>query len=162
MWGGAAYLFKTDSLGHLPCSEVEAPHIVVTDLFPMDSSFTLTSIDGATAFEIIIADTVYAPIEVLDGCTITSIPHFSSTQKRQPPRIRPNPNPGQFTMAFENPLVADTFYSVYDSMGKLLYQRSLPSGAITEELDLGRFGKGMYLLKITDPDGVRTERVVVE
>ncbi|MBK7297560.1 MAG: T9SS type A sorting domain-containing protein [Flavobacteriales bacterium] len=65
-------------------------------------------------------------------------------------------------MDFVDPLRSDSFYSVYDSMGKLLYQRPLPSGATTEEVDLARFGKGVYLLKISDPEGVRTERVVVE
>ena len=43
------YLFKTDSLGHLPCWEKPPPPISISDLFPTDSSFTLTSVDGAVA-----------------------------------------------------------------------------------------------------------------
>ncbi|HRN38226.1 MAG TPA: hypothetical protein PLL18_15080, partial [Flavobacteriales bacterium] len=43
-----SYIFKTDSLGHFDCDELHYP-IVVSDLFPVDSSFTLTSVDGATA-----------------------------------------------------------------------------------------------------------------
>ena len=160
-WGLGNFLFKADSLGHLPCPEHEHHYSVqVQNLFPTDSSFTLTSIDGAVRHPAYVNDTIYPPVEVIDGCTITQIPNYAL--KRPPPRIRPNPTTGRFTMDFVDPLRAESFYAVYDSMGKLLYQRSLPSGAITEEVDLARFGKGMYLLKITDPEGVRTERVVVE
>ena len=154
-------LFKTDSLGYLPCPEYNhVASVQVVDLFPTDSSFTLTSIDGAVRYPAYVNDTIYPPLEVIDGCTITQIPNYAL--KRPPPRIRPNPTTGRFTMDFVDPLRADSFYSVYDSMGKLLYQRPLPSGATTEEVDLARFGKGIYLVKITDPEGVRTERVVVE
>ena len=160
-WGLGTFLFKADSLGHLPCPEHEHQYTVqVQNLFPTDSSFTLTSIDGAIRHPAYVNDTIYPPVTVIDGCTITQIPNYAL--KRPPPRIRPNPTTGRFTMDFVDPLRADSFYSVYDSMGKLLYQRPLPSGATTEEVDLARFGKGIYLVKITDPESVRTERVVVE
>ncbi|MBP6311099.1 MAG: T9SS type A sorting domain-containing protein [Flavobacteriales bacterium] len=159
-FGLGTFLFKADSLGHLPCPEHEhVAYVQVQELFPTDSSFTLTSIDGAVQYPAYIHDTIYDPVTVIDGCTITQIPSYST---KKPIRIRPNPTTGQFTVSFEDPLLADTFYSVYDSMGKLLYQRPLPSGATTAEVDLAWFGKGMYLLKITDPGGVSTERVVVE
>lgn len=78
------------------------------------------------------------------------------------PIVRPNPNTGRFTVEFADPLTAESYYSVYDAMGKLLYQRPLPAGATLEEVDLGRFGKGTYVLKFTSPDGMCYERVVVE
>ena len=154
-------LFKTDSLGYLPCPEYNhSASVQIVELFPTDSSFTLTSIDGAVRHIAYTNDAIYPPLEVIDGCTITQIPNYAL--KRPPPRIRPNPTTGRFAIDFVDPLRADSYCSIYDSMGKLLYQRSLPSGATTEEVDLARFGKGIYLVKITDPEGVRTERVVVE
>ena len=77
-------------------------------------------------------------------------------------QVRPNPNTGQFTVEFPDPLRAESYYSVYDSMGRLLYQRPLPAGKGTEEVDLSRFGKGTYVIKCTDKEGVYHERVVVE
>ena len=65
-------------------------------------------------------------------------------------------------MQFTDPLMAESFYSVYDSMGRLLYQRPLPTGSSTEEVDLTRFGAGTYVLKFTSPEGGCFERVVVE
>ncbi len=155
----AMYLFKTDSLGHLPCSEAWYPTQVV-NLFPVDSSFTLNSVDGATVHPAFGEGTLFTdPIVVYDGCTITSVPDYWRISKF---RVRPNPNTGHFTVEFEDPLVVDTFYSVYDAMGRLLYQRPLPTGATTEEIDLSRFGKGTFTLKVTDKDKVRVERVVVQ
>jgi hypothetical protein len=157
----AAYLFKTDSLGHLPCSETPPPPIIVSDLFPTDSSFTLTSVDGAVSFPITVPDAYYNPVVTYNGCTITSLqkPYLPNSTK---PRIRPNPTTGHFTLQFADPLMAESYYSVYDSMGRLLYQRPLPRGQQTEEVDLSRYGKGAYVLKFTRPEGVCVERVVVE
>ena len=77
-------------------------------------------------------------------------------------RVHPNPNTGRFTMEFKDPLATESYYSVYDTMGRLLYQRPLPKGAMVEEIDLSRFGKGTYVVKVTDKEGVCYERVVVE
>ncbi len=41
-FGSGPFIFKTDSPGHLPCYERFYP-ITISDLFPTDSSFTLTS-----------------------------------------------------------------------------------------------------------------------
>jgi hypothetical protein len=76
--------------------------------------------------------------------------------------VYPNPNTGRFTVQFSDPLVAESYYSVYDAMGKLLYQRPLPKGRQTEEVDLSRFGAGTYVIRFTDKEGSCHERVVVE
>lgn len=159
-WSGAAYLFKTDSLGHLPCHERTHP-ITVTDLFPTDSSFTLNFVEGAVAMATTNSEVTYDPIVTFDGCSFaTGLPPVS-----RPPRklaVRPNPNAGRFTLDFKDPLQAESWYSVYDSLGKLLFQRPLGKGKETEEIDLSRYGKGTFVIKCTDPDGVYHERVVVE
>jgi len=76
-------------------------------------------------------------------------------------QLRPNPTPGRFTVQFADPLQADSYYSVYDTMGRLLYQRPWPKGMASEEIDLSRFGSGTYVLKLTTTEGVCTERVLV-
>jgi Secretion system C-terminal sorting domain len=159
-WSGAAFLFKTDSLGHLPCHERTHP-VVVIDLFPTDSSFTLTSVEGAVAVASMNSDANYDPITVFDGCTFATgqAPVWRTPQKLT---VHPNPNTGRFTVAFNDPLQAESYYSVYDALGKLLFQRPLPVGKGTEEVDLSRYGKGTYVIKCTDPTGVYHERVVVE
>ncbi|MBL7963162.1 MAG: T9SS type A sorting domain-containing protein [Flavobacteriales bacterium] len=155
-----AYLFKTDSLGHLPCFEVHYP-MVISPLFPVDSSFTLTSYDGGTRHPAFITDTVYDPIVVYDACTFTTQIR-PPVPRTRPMRVRPNPTTGQFMVEFPEPLLKQCHFSVYDTTGRLLYQRPLPTGATWEQIDLSRFGRGTYLLKVTTPEGSCHERVVVE
>ena len=157
------YIFKTDSVGHVHCHEHSNP-VQTLELFPVDSSFTLNSIEGlATVTPILVNDSILDPnlfIEY-DACTFaTGIP----AMVRQPKKIKvyPNPNTGRFTVEFADPLMAESYYSVYDAMGKLLYQRSLPPGTMLEEVDLSRFGTGTYVIKCADRDGVYYERVMVE
>jgi len=158
--GAAPFISKTDSLGHLPCFE-RWHSISLLDLFPVDSSFTLSSVDGATMHETLVSDTTFAPIAVYDGCTFTTGMPPTMRQGRTM-KVYPNPNAGRFTVQFADPLRAESYYSVYDAMGKLLYQRPLPPGTTLEEVDLARFGTGTYVIKCTDVDGVSYERVVVE
>ena len=166
MWGNlpggnssAAYLFKADSLGHFPCWE-RTYTVQISDLFPTDSSFTLTSTDGLVAHPAIANDTIF-PFSAYDGCTFTTgIPDQS--RSRPKPTVRPNPTPGRFTVEFQDPLVKDTYYSVYDTMGKLLFQRAAAHGKKTEEVDLTGYSKGTYVIRFTDPEGACYERVVVE
>lgn len=151
------FIFKADSLGHFACAERTQP-VQVMDLFPVDSSFTLTAVDGAVAHTANLLDTILPPVGVYDHCLMVPV-HKEPVARRM--QVRPNPTTAAITMTFTDPLRADSFYSVYDGRGRLLFQRPLPSGATSEDIDLGRFGQGIYLLKLTGPDGVFHERVVV-
>lgn len=79
-----------------------------------------------------------------------------------PARVWPNPTTGRITLSFKDPLQPVCHYSVYDATGQLLYQRPLPAGKGTEEVDLSRYGKGTYVIKFMDKERVCYERVVLE
>ena len=115
---------------------------------------------GAVALPAFAQDTTYAPIVMYESCEIVT--HISLRGHNRKMRVYPNPAPGRFTMEFTDPLLRESYYSVYDATGRLLYQRPLPTGATLEEVDLSRLGRGTYLLRVTDPEGQRHERVVVE
>ena len=95
-----------------------------------------------------------------EACDIVT--GISPLRQQRSMRVYPNPTPGRFTVEFTDPLLAESYYSVYDAMGRLLLQRRLPTGATLEQVDLSRYGQGTYVIKVTDPEGVRYERVVVE
>ena len=132
------------------------------DLFPTDSSFTLTPIEGVTVHPVYTRDTIPPTPIIYDVCNGFSTGLLPAMSKTRRPVIRPNPTTGRFTVEFPDPLLASSYYSVYDSMGRLLYQRPLPTGATLEEVDLSRFGRGTYTIRFTSPDGVQHERVVLE
>ena len=157
------YLLKTDSMGHASCHEQYKP-IQVLDLFPTDSSFTLSSVDGATMLPALgVTDTIAPPIVEYNGCDFTTgIPPDVQSRLHPKPKVYPNPTTGHFTVQFADPLMAESYYSVYDTMGRLLFQRPLPKGKEIEEVDLSRYSKGTYVIMFTSPDGVCFERVVLE
>ncbi len=157
-WTGAPFIVKADSLGHFSCLERSAP-VQLVDLFPSDSAVVLTALDGATVYPAFVNDTIFDPIASYDACLFTSAPVHLQGRKAS---IRPNPNTGRFTVEFPDPLMAESYYSVYDAMGRLLLQRPLPTGSTTEQVDISRFGMGTYVIKFTSPEGVQHERVVVE
>jgi hypothetical protein len=163
---GLPYIFKTDSLGQFSC--LSRSHTVqLYDLFPTDSSFTLTSTDGATMHQAFVSDTTVAPLTVYNACEVANAFRPYPDYKRERMRVRPNPNDGRFTMTVPAPmsvsaLTAERYYSVYNAQGKLLFQRPMPQGQSTEEIDLSRFGAGTYVVRFTDKEGSCYERVVVE
>ena len=161
---GLCYIMKTDSVGHFGCQQQHFP-LQTLDLFPADSSFTLASVPSmAIATPLLGNDSILNHdfyIEY-DACTFTTSLPPDLNRSRARPNIRPNPNTGRFTVVFQDPLMAESYYSVYDTVGKLLYQRPLPTGATLEEVDLSRYGRGTYVIKCIARDGVWYERVVVE
>ncbi len=157
---GLPYILKADAEGHFPCNERQQS-VQIVDLFPTDSSIVLNSIDGATVHPAFVNDTVFAPLSVYDACMYTPV-RVSSREHLSRPSVRPNPTTGLITVEFNAPHLAESYYSLFDTMGKLLLQRPLPTGATVEEVDLTRFGAGSYVIRFTSPDGVCYERVVVE
>lgn len=78
------------------------------------------------------------------------------------PAIHPNPCTGRFIMAFAGPLAEGGSYAVFDAIGRRLFERSLHAGQEYERVDLSRFGRGIYMVRIAGLHGMREERIVVE
>lgn len=118
------------------------------------------------ATTVVVNDTVVAGYEPPIGSSANGACDlsvgFAATMEEPSVVVHPNPTPGRVTLSFHDPLHLDTFYSVFDATGRLLYERPLPPGATTADIDLTRFGPGTYVLRITDPEGQQNERVVVE
>jgi len=71
--------------------------------------------------------------------------------------VFPNPSTGHLTLEAERPLEN---ISVFDSLGKLVFQKSLKN-QIRHELNLSHFPKGLYLLQISGEEFEKTEKVVI-
>ncbi|WKZ64865.1 MAG: T9SS type A sorting domain-containing protein [Flavobacteriales bacterium] len=162
-YSGMSFIYKADSLGYFNCWQ-RVPSIEIMDLFPVDSTVVLNIISGiATATPMAFTDSILdsSMVPSYDGCTFTTGMPLTMPRSRSI-SVRPNPTPGRITVEFPDPLLRDSYYSVYDAMGKLLFQRSLPKGHETEEVDLTCFGAGTYVIRFTDQEGSCYERVVVE
>ncbi|MCB0769461.1 MAG: hypothetical protein KDC00_03550, partial [Flavobacteriales bacterium] len=94
------FIYKTDSLGRFNCLEHTNP-VEEMDLFPVDSSFTLTSVSSeTTATTILVNDSILDPsiFTEYDGCTVATL--LDPFKPRRQFRIRPNPTTGRFTVEF--------------------------------------------------------------
>jgi hypothetical protein len=84
--------------------------------------------------------------------------------------IYPNPNNGVFQVRYfdknqgpNNPKLL----SIYDAKGARIYRKSFNTGSVPfgrMDVDLTRFGKGVYFIDLNDAAGNRlsSERVVVQ
>lgn len=152
-----SYVCKTDSLGHVPCFETWQP-VEVFDLFPVDSAVTLHSVTGLTVHPAIAQAAIWEPYVAYDPCLYNAMPPTQAGRFH----LFPNPCGGILNMEFTEPLMPYSDCSVYDGMGKLVLQEPLPGTTMRFQLDLSHLGSGSYIIKLTIPDGVFHEQVMVE
>jgi hypothetical protein len=78
--------------------------------------------------------------------------------------LYPNPSSGRFTVSLQIDKKSETKLRVVDSTGKTVLEEDagLQKGLFTRELDLSKFGRGVYILQILSGKNVRSERVVVQ
>ncbi|MBS1771421.1 MAG: T9SS type A sorting domain-containing protein [Bacteroidetes bacterium] len=74
--------------------------------------------------------------------------------------IYPNPNKGTFTVSLQNNYGSNTMVTVYDMMGKEIYQSPITNNK--SQISLGDVPKGVYMVKLQLDDAVITQRVTVE
>ncbi|MES2432046.1 MAG: zinc-dependent metalloprotease family protein [Bacteroidota bacterium] len=81
----------------------------------------------------------------------------------EPWLIYPNPTSGNITIK-SNVNSDDTQLNVYDAIGRLLYKKTLNSMVIGQfiSVELARYGKGVYLIKIKNDKILKINRVVVQ
>ena len=85
------------------------------------------------------------PVEVLDGCSITT--NLTTHNKSAEAIIYPNPSNGFLSIKIgENSSEANNF-EVYDFLGKLVYSTQL--SVSTQVLDLSNQAKGFYFYKLS-------------
>ncbi|MCK4288913.1 MAG: T9SS type A sorting domain-containing protein [Bacteroidales bacterium] len=75
--------------------------------------------------------------------------------------IYPNPNNGVFSIALQN-TVAKSEVEIYNVHGEKVYAISNVKRITSNEIDLSKFPKGIYFVKIYDGDEIYTEKVVIQ
>ena len=74
-------------------------------------------------------------------------------------RIYPNPSSGKFTLEIPLGELPESI-SVMDLRGRQVFTSDQPETVST--LDLGEFGKGMYMVTLTYPESVKQKKVIVQ
>jgi len=155
---GGCYVYKTDSLGYTSCGNLYDP-ISITTLFPTDSLVVLLSFDDSvTILNANISEFVSPLQSFVDDCIAVGMPQ---PQQSNGYNIFPNPTKGEIKIEMPSPLKRDSFVTVYNSMGKIVLQHAIKTEKDLQ-LDLSKYGKGLYLIKVSEGDRESCSKVVVE
>jgi len=77
--------------------------------------------------------------------------------------IYPNPNSGNFTIRFDNPVAEETKVDVYDMRGRKIFENSYTNnGVFNQNIQLNNAQAGIYLLTVTDGNRKTVKRIAVE
>jgi hypothetical protein len=78
--------------------------------------------------------------------------------------VYPNPNSGNFTLAFEMEKNEDVTIYVSNSIGQTVYEQKLTNftGQFKSDLNLTEFGKGVYVVTLQTGNAKLNKKVVVQ
>lgn len=79
--------------------------------------------------------------------------------------IYPNPGNGIFTLSFNTDNNVDNYaIKITDALGRAVYNENLNSftGYYTKKVDIGKYGKGVYMLTITDSKNETVKKIIVQ
>lgn len=85
-------------------------------------------------------------------------------QLNDPINIYPNPNTGTFTIAFQQAEKASTSLEITDVQGKVVFSEDLGtfSGNYKKELNLKRYGSGIYVVTVKQGNEVSSKKLIIE
>ena len=102
---------------------------------------------------------------VLDGDSSTYYYHSLNTGIKEVGRskdniaVYPNPSGGIFSVEGTNTMNS---FEIYNSLGQCIYSESGFNRQIKKEVDISKYGKGAYLLKIKTNSGIETKKLLIQ
>ncbi|MDP1744398.1 MAG: T9SS type A sorting domain-containing protein [Bacteroidota bacterium] len=77
--------------------------------------------------------------------------------------VYPNPNEGNFNVSFNVALKATYKLELRNTLGQLVYNETLTdfSGSYSKQMDVSQFGKGIYLISLTNSNNNTIKKIVV-
>jgi hypothetical protein len=108
-----------------------------------------TYANGTFTATLVVTDTVCGTIDSVEVIINANV-SLSESLLGRTLNVYPNPNNGQFRLAFEMEGIKDVSISIYDELGRLLLHNELGkvSGTYTENVDLSDQASGFYTLLI--------------
>ena len=97
---------------------------------------------------------------------VTSIDNTKAYLKNGLPfTLSPNPSRGSTTLNFELNEAADLHCAIYDLTGsrvKQVFRSQFAAGNTHFRIDLSNLNSGVYLCQLTDSNGIRTEKLIID
>lgn len=100
----------------------------------------------------------------LKSATTSAIIEFHVAKmivERESFNLYPNPNDGRFSIEFTSQIAADKFtFTVYNIIGRNVYQTQLSKDQITREFDLSHLHPGVYVIMIATDKILMTQKFI--
>lgn len=111
-------------------------------------------------FTNIVCNTARTAIQITDNCSLTGV---NDLFNRGSLDIFPNPNNGQFTVAFNLEMRDDYTVKITNTIGQSVYEEKLDGfrGNYEKQMDIAQYGKGVYQLSITNSKNETVKKVMV-
>jgi hypothetical protein len=153
------YLVRTDSLGHTGsfCEEY-SPTIAINNITVNDSNINATSVPFTITTSIPDTSTQSFTTNAYDGCYLDEIPELF-TEQTALLLIYPNPTDGLFSIEMKMNTSIKTDIEIYNINGRKIF-----SGNTSEshtDIDLMRYARGLYFVRMSNERFVKTGKVMV-
>lgn len=108
----------------------------------------------------IVCNTGRTAFQLTDNCSTTGVNEVVAGNNLN---IYPNPNNGEFTLSFQTDLTDHYTVKVTNTVGQTVYKEELNdfSGTYSNKLDISTFGKGVYMLSVTNSRNETVKKVLV-
>lgn len=73
----------------------------------------------------------------------------------------PNPSTDFINLQVSEPVASHTALSVYNLTGQLVYSKSIAIGSRSETINISALSKGTYLVKLSNNEGIQTQKLIV-
>lgn len=112
------------------------------------------------SFTNIVCNTGRTTVIVKDTCSLQGINDVFVNNHLD---IFPNPNNGQFNVSFQTEKVDNYTVKVTNTIGQTVYEEKLTdfSGTYSNKIDIKSFGKGIYMLSVSNSGNEMVKKVMV-
>lgn len=105
-------------------------------------------------------NTARAACTAIDSCFVQGISNLEDGNVLD---IFPNPNDGLFSLKFKTMKQDHYLLKITNTLGQIVYQEKLDlvAGELNKKMDIAKYGKGVYLISITNSSNETTKEMVV-
>jgi PKD repeat protein len=100
-------------------------------------------------------------VAALDTCSVLGLPKINLQSSLA---IFPNPSKGNFSIAFNSPIVTDYQVVISNTLGKVVYKENLAqfTGTYQKQIEMNHLSKGMYILNVSNGQQKISRKIMIE
>lgn len=127
-------------------------------------------IDGANENELVFSDLGIYHVEVIseNGCSTFSEEYDAITSVEEKSHnsfltVYPNPTAGKFNINYYNSSQEIITFEITNLLGKIIYTQTVRiDGKYSNEIDLSKFGAGVYFIKAISNNKIHTQKLIIK